>query len=242
MAGKVLNIKVCSPLKLCSGLTGNYYAIYHYSYNLPSALIKKIPMTKEKKENIIQEIINGPSPGYTDNFPKREMWKEIAKELNGEFKIKFNSGHELEIHNISIPHKKWTIRISVSDTRPLKFQISFSSSQDFELILSWEDFIERIFKKFSKSEIELGWKEFDKHYLIKSNRSDLVMSTITKDIQRNLLKHNVYSLSYQTDSSTRTAELTSVIQRRAGNKEMIYELVEMYKLLIDNLEKSRIIK
>jgi len=35
MAGKVLNIKVCSPLKLCSGLTGNYHAICHYSYNLP---------------------------------------------------------------------------------------------------------------------------------------------------------------------------------------------------------------
>jgi hypothetical protein len=35
MAGKVLNIKVCSPLKLRSGLTGNYHAICHYSYNLP---------------------------------------------------------------------------------------------------------------------------------------------------------------------------------------------------------------
>jgi len=35
MAGKVLNIKVCSPLKLYSGLTGKYHAIYHYSYNLP---------------------------------------------------------------------------------------------------------------------------------------------------------------------------------------------------------------
>ena len=26
MAGKVLNINVCSPLKLCSGLTGKYHA------------------------------------------------------------------------------------------------------------------------------------------------------------------------------------------------------------------------
>ena len=199
-------------------------------------------MNKEKDENIIQTIIRGPSYGYTDNFPKRQMWREVAKELNGEFKIKYNSGQELEIHNISIPHKKWTIRISVSDSRPLKFQISFSSSQDFELILSWEDFIERIFKKFSKPEIELGWKEFDNHYLIKSNRSDLVKKTITKEIQKDLLKHNVYSISYNTDSSTRTAELISVIQRKTGNKEMIFELIEMYKLLIDNLEKSRIIK
>ncbi|NQU54446.1 MAG: hypothetical protein HQ522_18130 [Bacteroidetes bacterium] len=199
-------------------------------------------MSKEKDENKIQTNLKGPSLGYTDNFSKREMWKEIAKELNGEFKIKHNSGHELEIHNISIPHKKWNINISVSDSRPLKFQISFSSSQDFELILSREDFIERIFKKFRKPEIELGWKEFDKHYLIKSNRSDLVKNTITKEIQKTLLRHNVYSISYQTDSSKKTADLISVIQRRAGNKEMIFELIEMYKLLIDKLEKSRIIK
>ncbi len=35
MAGEVLNIKACSPLKLRSSLTGNYHAICHYSYNLP---------------------------------------------------------------------------------------------------------------------------------------------------------------------------------------------------------------
>lgn len=35
MAEKVLNIKVCSPLKQRSGLAGNYHANCHYSYNLP---------------------------------------------------------------------------------------------------------------------------------------------------------------------------------------------------------------
>jgi amino acid transporter len=38
MAGKVGYIKVCSPLKLRSGLIGKNHAICHYSYNLPSAL------------------------------------------------------------------------------------------------------------------------------------------------------------------------------------------------------------
>ena len=199
-------------------------------------------MSKEKDENITKTIIKGPSLGYTDNFPKRQMWKEIAEEFNGEFKIKFNSGHELEVHNISIPHKKWNIEITVSDSRPLKFQMSFSSLQDFVLTISWEDFIERIIKKFSKPEVELGWKEFDKRYLIKSNRSDFVKRVFSKEIQKIMLKHNVYSISYQTDSKTKKAELISVIQRRAGNKEMIFELIAMYKLLIDNLEKSRIIK
>ncbi len=198
-------------------------------------------MSKEKK-SIIQTIINGPSMGYTNNFSKREMWREISEDFNGEFKIRHNAGRELEIHNISIPHKKWKIEISVSDTRPLKFEISFLSSQDFELVLSWEDFLERMIKSFSKPEIELGYKEFDKHYLIKSNRSDLVKEIFTREIQKSLLKNNVYSISYQTDSKRQTAKLISVIQRRAGNKEMITELINMYKLLIDSFEKLKIIE
>ncbi len=42
MAGKVLNIKACSPLKLRSGLTGKCHAICHYSYNLPLYLNEHI--------------------------------------------------------------------------------------------------------------------------------------------------------------------------------------------------------
>jgi len=41
MAGDVVNIKVCSPLKLRSGLTGKCHAICHYSYNLPLCKIAK---------------------------------------------------------------------------------------------------------------------------------------------------------------------------------------------------------
>jgi hypothetical protein len=41
MAGKVLNIKACSPLKLLSSLTGKKPAICHYSYNLPLATIMR---------------------------------------------------------------------------------------------------------------------------------------------------------------------------------------------------------
>ncbi len=136
-------------------------------------------MSSKKEDTTFQKIVKGPSLGYSDNFPKREMWKEIAKELNGEFKIRYNSGHELEIHN---------------------------------------------------------------KYLIKSNRSDLTKKIISEKIQKVLLKYNVYSVSYQTDSKSQTAELISVIQRDAGDKKMILELIDMYKLLIDNLVRSRVIK
>jgi len=47
MAGVVVNIKVCSPLKLRSGLTRNYHAICHYSYNLPLAVIIVVFIKRE---------------------------------------------------------------------------------------------------------------------------------------------------------------------------------------------------
>ena len=63
MAGKVLNINISSPLKLRIDLTGKDHEIYHYSYNLPLAIIverssktttnNKIDMTipKDQKNN-----------------------------------------------------------------------------------------------------------------------------------------------------------------------------------------------
>eukprot|EP01029_Cantina_marsupialis_P000915 TRINITY_DN1071_c0_g5_i1.p1 TRINITY_DN1071_c0_g5~~TRINITY_DN1071_c0_g5_i1.p1 ORF type:complete len:200 (+),score=20.75 TRINITY_DN1071_c0_g5_i1:68-667(+) len=199
-------------------------------------------MTNKKEESVIETIIKGPSHGYTDNFPMREMWKEIAHELNGEFKIKLTSGNELEIHEISIPYKKWNIQISVSDTKPMKVAIEFTSSLHFELLVGWEDFIEKIIKKFFKPEIELGWEKFDKKYVIKSNRSDLAKRILTKDIQKTLLKYDVYSISYRPEANKKTAELISVIQQQVGDREMVMELVEMYKKLIDALENARVIR
>lgn len=57
MAGKVLNIKVCSPLKQRSGLTGKYHATCHYSYNLPLAvIINQNPMSNiELIEDLIKQ-------------------------------------------------------------------------------------------------------------------------------------------------------------------------------------------
>jgi len=196
----------------------------------------------ENDDNKAKRIINGPALGYTDIFSKREMWQEIAAELKGEFKITMTSGNVLEIHNISIPYKKWNIGISVSDSKPMKFHILFQSYQNFKLTISWEDFIDKIQKKFRKPEIELGWEEFDKHYLIKSNKPDWVKEIMTFEIQKTLLKYNVCSLSIQPNESNNSAELVSVIQRNSSNKEMVLELLDTFKLLIDNLLKSRIIK
>lgn len=110
------------------------------------------------------------------------------------------------------------------------------------MIITWEDFIERFFKHFRKQEVELGWKEFDRHYLIKTDRSDLVKKTISSDIQKSFLKQNIYSLSYTSDQESRTSEFVSVVSRLAGDKETNIELIGLYKQIIDNLAEARVIK
>jgi len=109
-------------------------------------------------------------------------------------------------------------------------------------VISWEDFFERILKKFGKPEIELGRKEFDSHYLIKSNHSDIVRRVFTNEIQKTMLKHNIYSISYETNMKKHESNLVSVIQRQVGDKDEIFELIDMFKLLIDNFEKTKVIR
>jgi hypothetical protein len=60
----VLNIKVCSPLKLRSGLTGKKPAICHYSYNLPFivsliAIVFILLIWIDKKLKLFDQVFKG---------------------------------------------------------------------------------------------------------------------------------------------------------------------------------------
>jgi len=194
----------------------------------------------DQDESKLKKILTGPSLGVTDVAQKRTMWQEVAKEMNGEFHIQHTTGHEIEIHNILIPYKNWKIRISVSDVKPLKFKIIFTSHQAFEFDLSWEDFIEKIRKKFGARDVETGSKEFDDRYLITSDKPWIVKELLTKEIRECLLKYNVFALSYHTVKNDTASELTGIIQKAPGNKEMILEIIHLFQMLADHLERMKI--
>ena len=198
-------------------------------------------MKEVQDENKIEKLLKMPSHGYTSNFHKREMWKEIAKSFNGEFKVKFDSGRTYEMHHITIPHKKWLINITVSDTRPLKFQVLFTSRMEFDIELSLSDFIDKILIKLNKQAIKLGSQEFDKHYLIRSSKSDLAKQLMTPKIQKAILDSNLFSISYKTSPKSQKAELMSLIQRSADDKDSIIGLIQMHQDLIDRLSEMKII-
>jgi hypothetical protein len=199
-------------------------------------------MKTKSKDNILKQIFVTQTHGFLDINSKRELFSEISKLFSGDFTIKHTISYDVEILNISIPYKNWRIEISESDTKPLKFQISFDSLQDFELIISWEDTIDKVLKKIGKSEIEIGNKDFDDHYLIESNRSELAKNLISKEIQNYLLKYNVYSISITTDRKLKKTNLLCVISRTLDDKKSYEDMIIVHQLLIDQLYKEKIIK
>lgn len=196
-------------------------------------------MKKKEEESLLSSIIKGPSLGYTDIFPHRAMWKEIAKDCNGDFKAYLTSGNVFEIHRLTIPYKKWIITVSVSDTRPLKFNIEGVALENFELTLYWEDFLERIMKKLGSREYQIGNPDFDKHYLIRTNREKYVSRILTSDVQEGFLKYNIYSFSYETKREDEIAEIVSVISREVEDKETVLDLIKTFKTILDNLEELK---
>jgi len=199
-------------------------------------------MISKNKDNILKQIFVTRTHGYLDVSLKRDLFNELSKSFNGEFARKHSSDNVLETLNISIPYKNRIIEISESDTRPLKFKISSDSLQAFELLISWKDIFDKILKKIRRPQIEVGMKDFDDHYLIKSNRSDLAKKLISEEIKNYLLKYNVYSISIATNQKSNKTNLISVISRTLDDKKSYEDMIMLHQLLIDNLDKQNIIK
>ena len=85
-------------------------------------------MSEMKNDKYLKQVFVTQTKGYLDVSIKRELWQKISDEFKGKFKISRTSGNVFEILKISIPYKNWEIKISESDTRPMKFEISFYKS------------------------------------------------------------------------------------------------------------------
>lgn len=194
----------------------------------------------EKNENSIYKALTNAGSPYIDIYPNRSLWLELEEEIGGEFKVIFTKSRDVEKHRFRLPYKKWIIEFYISESRPLKVKAEFPKSKDFKLIISLEDFIERIFKKFRKPKLQLGWDPFDNRYLIETDQPDHIKRVLNRETQKIILEHNIYSISYQLDSSNK-AELLCVIQRNPAEKEEILQFIKMFQQIIDGLENARII-
>ncbi len=200
-------------------------------------------MKEQKKDSFLKQTFVTQTHGYLDVSQKRDLWRKIAFEYDGKFTIRHNSGNELEIFKLKIPYKKYTIELSESDTRPLKFYLEFDLIEKFNFYISWEDTIEKFLKLFGKQDIVIGEKIFDDKFLIQSDRPDLLKKLLSDSkIKRLIIKHNIYSLICEYDKHTGINKLLSVINRTTDSLETIKELIKLHFLIIDKLEENRMMK
>ena len=87
------------------------------------------------------------SSGYLDVFPKRDIWKKLSAKFNGHFSINFDRGHTIEVLKLEVVYKNFNIVLTESDTKPLKFEVSFKALQIFKLSLNTAGLIEIMLKK-----------------------------------------------------------------------------------------------
>ena len=199
-------------------------------------------MNKKKDNSSLIKSLTNSTQGYLDVFPKRDLWRQISKEFNGEFKVSHNSGNEIEILRLNIPYKNHEIVMTESDTRPLRFEIEFNNKVDYKLTVGWEDSIEKLLKKIGKREIEIGNKEFDNHYLIRSQDKDKTTKLFSQEIVDYLLKYNVYSIIYSTNSRKGISKFSSTISRTIDKKSAYQDLVNMHFRLIDKFIEINVIE
>jgi hypothetical protein len=199
-------------------------------------------MSDKKEDGSLKQLFVTRTMGYLDVFPKRELWKKVCNEFNGTFKISHNSGNEVEILRINIPYKNYKIKLSESDTRPLKFEIDFQSEMNYELIIGVEDSFDKLLKRLGKKEVEIACDTFDNRYLIKSKDPVLTKKLFTQEIIDGLLKYNVYSLAYSSNFKKRTSNLITVISRTIDDISSIEDLIKLHMRLIDKLEELMLIK
>jgi hypothetical protein len=186
----------------------------------------------ESQINLLYEIfVKGQE--YKDVLAKKELWKEIAKKLNGEFKIKQTISRDISTLILEIPYKNQMVVLTESDTRPLRSEINMDLKTKYELSLSWEGGVEKIMKIFGSQDIQIGNQAFDKKYLIQSNNS-LQTISILRDLKDLILKLNIYIMNLHYEKSGQH-KLLITKDRNSNTIDEIIGLIELNFRLVDFL-------
>lgn len=186
----------------------------------------------------ISTSFNTRTYGYTHNAPHRELWKEISDEFNGEFKIGNVAANDIEIHRITIPHGDNFIKISISDTRPLVFEIQFSKDYMIDLTITRDDLVEKILRIFGGQKMKSGLKEFDNKYILRTDSREVLPKIFSQNDIRTITRINIYSLAIHSENKQKKTELSTVVGRVIRDKETIKELILMHKSFIDKILKA----
>lgn len=177
---------------------------------------------------------------------KTNIWKEFSIQTNGTFK----EGHSWHSDSVEIKHKNsaiifdnytlWSGKYSAEMTR-ITVPINVKDSFRFEIYP--EGFIRKIEKMFGAQDIQIGYPEFDKAFIIKSNNEFKTKSFLRNPKLRSLLLEHKDSNLLISDKKgiweqklpENEFELSYYVDGKIQNINVLRELHELFKIVLDEL-------
>ena len=112
-----------------------------------------------------------------------------------------------------------------------------AATHDFEFIIQPEDFLNRLGKFFGGQDVELGYPEFDKNVLVKTNNPERLKSLFADEETRELfIALSGYSFGITTSKENENKELELLIQRLIAVEDLRHAFDAFIKAL-DLLER-----
>jgi hypothetical protein len=174
------------------------------------------------------------------------VWQEIADQNNGKFRYILcispagidpinNKIKKFELLIPSLHNSK--IEFNSSEKHPLKVRFQFKKQLNYEFQIFPEDFIEKISKLLGSKEIEIGVKDFDNKYILKSNDEDFIKYLFDEEARTYLQSVLVSSINLGNKGYS-VLELTLSINEENKN-EMIRLLafIKQFIIRIDNWKR-----
>lgn len=178
--------------------------------------------------------------GYIDVDKKKKFWETLSEEISGKFKIVHNNSNIYEAFTLNFNYNDVDVKFTESDTKPLKVEFSHLSKNKCDILLSREEFIDKIVKKLGgNKEIQVDNKEFDDTYLVQGDDHDVLRNFVSKDIQRLMLKTNMYSLRCKTN--TNNLDVLNTINRRIRSGEDLKDVYKLTCLMVDKFKELNIL-
>lgn len=197
-------------------------------------------MSKNKVIDFINQTYITRSNGYVDVFHKRELWKEVAQQLNGEFFISHNSGMEIETLRMTLVLNKRIVTLTESGTKPLKAEIEFRTVEHFSFNAGVPDFIDKLRIRLGMKHLDTANREFNEKFIVKTNNAIKAEQIFTVDIAHSIIEAKVGNMSFSTNERKHKSRLITTFSRSVKTESDFEKIISLLQAIISKLNSINI--
>lgn len=181
-------------------------------------------------------------------FKRKNIWKTFSEQSGGNF---FEGEHGM-LDGTIVSYKNWKITFDYYDLYSGKFNerytrifVPINSLDDFKFEIYNNGIIRSIEKIFGAQDIEIGITEFDKKFILKANNGYKLKKILMNSQIRELLEIqkeiNIEISNYKGiwEKETQDYELSFFAKGEIESIETLTSLLELFKLLLDDLKENQ---